>query len=374
MGGIENTMLSCLKHLNPDEIKMTVCCFKKGGVLEKAFENENVEVIYIKKTGLISVDFIQMFFVLLFGNYNILHSRFGFTSGGLVIAGKLLRTPVLVSLHNSNPSSLMELKRKKIIYKLLAIHLKIHKWITKNWSSKIIGHSKSNLTEFDKNWRNNNLYQVLYNGVNFSNLETENSNLGKFKDFVNEGDFVLLHIGSFRKQKNHAFLLKGFKSLVENSKRYKLILVGNGTLEKEIADLATKLNITQNIYFAGFDSSVKKYYDVAQLFVFPSFIEGFGNVLIEAQYCSLPICGSNIPALGESTYEPYHQFFFDPYNLNDFEEKLTLIIQDIKSHKIEQTIIEAKYFAQEFSIQKMACQLAELYQLQYNSFFNKTFL
>src|SRR5690554_451500 len=116
MGGVEKTLLSCLKNMKDENIEMTILCFRSGGALEKDFKEQGVKFLYIKKTGLILLDMIQLFFILLKHKFDVVHSRFGFTSGGFVLGAKLTKTRVYVSLHNTDPSTFKTFKNRKILY------------------------------------------------------------------------------------------------------------------------------------------------------------------------------------------------------------------------------------------------------------------
>src|SRR5690554_5693973 len=104
IGGVEKTLLSCIKNMKVEKIEMTILCFRSDGVLENNFKDLGVKFLYIKKTGLILIDMIQLFFLLLKHKFDIVHSRFGFTSGGFVLASFLAQTKVFVSIHSGEPS------------------------------------------------------------------------------------------------------------------------------------------------------------------------------------------------------------------------------------------------------------------------------
>ena len=73
----------------------------------------------------------------------------------------------------------------------------------------------------------------------------------------------------------------------------KLYLVGIGDLEQEIKNEAEKIGIADSVVFVGSRSDI---YDVLQamdVFLFPSFYEGFGTVIVEAQCSYLPLIASD---------------------------------------------------------------------------------
>ncbi len=362
MGGVEKTLLSCLKNMKGENIKMTILCFRSGGQLEDDFKKLGVNFLYIKKTGLIVLDMIQLFLILLKHRFDVVHSRFGFTSGGFVLGARLAGARVYVSLHNTDPSTFKTFNDRKILYRILALHLKVHKWITKKFATKIIGHSKSNLTVNYPNWEGNSNFELMYNGVDFEELENDKSINDALNDFIKREDFVILHIGSFREQKNHSFLIDCFNAASPKLNNYKLILVGTGGLLDVIKKKVCDLGLSENVFFAGFDKGVNKYFDKSDLFFFPSLNEGLANVIIEAQYKRIPICVADIPPLYESGYNGYHKYYFSPREEKAAIQSLIRIITDIKRGDLESTKREAKKYAVgTFSIQSMVSRLVKLY-------------
>lgn len=362
MGGVEKTLLSCLKNMKNENIEMTILCFRSGGALENDFKNLGVKFLYIRKTGLIVLDMIQLFFILLKHKFDVVHSRFGFTSGGFVLGSRLANKKVYVSLHNTDPSTFKTLKKRKVLYILLSFHLKLHKFITKKLATKIIGHSKANLNVNYPNWEGNSKFELVYNGVDFEELDNDFDTSTKLNDFIEKDDFVILHIGSFRAQKNHLFLLDCFNALNPLKNNYKLILVGSGGMLYQVKEKVEKLGLSKHVYFAGFDKNINKYFKKAHLFFFPSVNEGLANVLIEAEYKNIPICVADIAPLYESGYKEYHKYYFDSSNKEQAVNNLNKIITDIKQGDLEKIITEAENYAIEnFSIQSMVSKLMNIY-------------
>lgn len=362
MGGVEKTLLSCLKNMKEENIEMTILCFRSGGTLEDDFKALGVKFLYIKKTGLIVLDMIQLFFILLKHKFDVVHSRFSFTSGGFVLASRLTRTKVYVSLHSNEPSTFKTFKKRKILYGILAFHLKLHKWITGKLATKIIGHSNSNLDINYPNWRSNPKFELLYNGVDFDELDNDLEKNDHLESFIRKEDFVILHIGSFRAPKNHSFLIDCFNALNPKVNNFKLILVGSGGLLNTIKKKVEQLAISDYVFFAGFDRNVNKYFEKSHLFFLPSANEGLANVLMEAEYKGIPICVADIAPLYESGYKGYHKYYFNPTDKDAAIQNLWSIITDIKKGDLESTIKQAKeYVITTFSIQSMVSQLIKLY-------------
>lgn len=135
------------------EYKHDNSMFSIGRSFRKRFRKIRCEVSIHKKTRLILFDMMQLFFVLSKHKFNAVHSMFGFKSGGFVLAAKMAKTKVYVSLHSTGPETFKKIKEKNILNKILSLRFKLHKYITKKLATKIIGHSKSNLDANYPGWR-----------------------------------------------------------------------------------------------------------------------------------------------------------------------------------------------------------------------------
>ena len=101
-------------------------------------------------------------------------------------------------------------------------------------------------------------------------------------------------VGSFKAQKNHHLLLKSLTLMVDGGVR--LMFVGTGEGEARLRAAASELNITDRVIFAGFHADPTPFYMTADLFVLSSDYEGFGNVIVEALSCGLPVVSTDCPS------------------------------------------------------------------------------
>lgn len=75
-----------------------------------------------------------------------------------------------------------------------------------------------------------------------------------------------------------------------------LLIAGTGRDEARLRNLASELNIKENVRFLGYvpDSALPKLYSSADLLLFTSDYEGFGLVILEAMACGTPVIGSPV--------------------------------------------------------------------------------
>ena len=105
---------------------------------------------------------------------------------------------------------------------------------------------------------------------------------------IDNDALVIGHIGQFRAEKNHAFLLRVFEEIHMVNANARLLLVGDGvlraTIKKDIADR----QLQDSVILAGAKQNTQDYYQAMDRFVFPSVFEGLGIAVIEAQTSGLP--------------------------------------------------------------------------------------
>jgi glycosyltransferase EpsF len=138
--------------------------------------------------------------------------------------------------------------------------------------------------------------RVIKNGIEISQFidqDLNNHSSVKHEFNIPQESKVIGHIGRFSESKNHAFLLKVLKRLVEEKQDIVAILVGDGPLRKDMEEEARKLGILSNIRFAGVRTDIPRLMKAFDVFLFPSLYEGFGIVTVEAQSCGTPCVASD---------------------------------------------------------------------------------
>lgn len=105
---------------------------------------------------------------------------------------------------------------------------------------------------------------------------------------IENDSMVIGHVGQFREQKNHLFLLQIFLRLHQVIPESKLLLIGDGDLRNSIEEFIKTNNLTQSVILTGARSDVNDYYQAMDVFVMPSLYEGLPVSLIEAQTAGLP--------------------------------------------------------------------------------------
>jgi glycosyltransferase involved in cell wall biosynthesis len=109
-----------------------------------------------------------------------------------------------------------------------------------------------------------------------------------FKERYGVGDQVkLIYVGRVSREKNLPLLVEAFSGLAALHRNIHLIVVGDGPYLEDMKRELTGLPVTFTGYLTGTD--LAEAYASADLFVFPSTTDTFGNVVLEAQASGLPV-------------------------------------------------------------------------------------
>lgn len=119
------------------------------------------------------------------------------------------------------------------------------------------------------------------------------------KKLVGETEFVILHVGHCHWRKNVELILKAL-ALLKNRLNFVFLQVG-GSWSKKQKELIEQLKLEKYIKQLSYLDSklLPQVYNFADVFVFPSWYEGFGLPPLEAMGCGLPVIVSQLSSLPE---------------------------------------------------------------------------
>ncbi|MCS7123239.1 MAG: glycosyltransferase family 1 protein, partial [Candidatus Aenigmarchaeota archaeon] len=168
----------------------------------------------------------------------------------------------------------------------------------------------------------------------------------------NISEKYILFVGNRKKHKNIDGLLKAFY-LLRDKVSHNLIIVGKGDRDFDEYDMLTEeLNLEHRVKHIKDvdDLTLASFYKHAELFVMPSFYEGFCRPTFEAVHFGCPAIFSDIPIFRELWGEA--GLYFDPYNPGDMAEKILMVLvnRDFRDKLLE----KQKRVLENFTEDKMA--------------------
>lgn len=147
-----------------------------------------------------------------------------------------------------------------------------------------------------------------------------------------ETDFVFVFVGRIVGDKGINELVASYKKLHKECSKCKLLLVG--PFEDELDPLTnnTKNSIlkNQNIITTGYQEDVRIFYAISDVLVFPSYREGFPNVVMQAGAMKLPCIVSNINGCNEIIENNINGLLVSVKSIDELYKAMKLILSNIE--------------------------------------------
>ena len=151
---------------------------------------------------------------------------------------------------------------------------------------------------------------------------------------IQPDDFVFVFVGRIVSDKGINELIKAFSQLqtAENNEQIgiKLLLVGG--LESDLDPLnpetLAEINQNRDIISVGFQQDVRPFFAISDALAFPSYREGFPNVVMQAGAMGLPSIVSDINGCNEIIVEGENGLIIPPKNVEKLKEKMLTLAKD----------------------------------------------
>ncbi|WP_309121659.1 glycosyltransferase family 1 protein [Paenibacillus sp.] len=214
--------------------------------------------------------------------YKIVHSHMNEASGIILRSAKKAKVPVRIA--HSHTSYPMYPLVKKLYFQGYA-----RKLLPRNANHYFACSSRAGEYLFGDGIARSGRMTLLRNGVAASEFSFDPNARAKTRAELglHSDAFVIGHIGSFRKVKNHTFLLDVFAEISQRQKNAVLALAGDGELRQEMERKADLLGVRPNVRFLGVRDDVQRIMQAIDVFVLPSLYEGLPVTLVEAQSAGL---------------------------------------------------------------------------------------
>ena len=144
------------------------------------------------------------------------------------------------------------------------------------------------------------------------------------------GKVVALFLGGLKERKNLFFLLDVWREVARAREDAQLVVAGSGPLLGRLKRHTAKVGLDGRVIFAGYVPEHAKvdYYNLADLLLFPSAMEGFGLTVAEAMSCELPVVVSDRGSLPELVVDGEGGLLVDPSDRETFVRKTLLLCAD----------------------------------------------
>jgi len=276
--------------------------------LEKLGKSQNVVVFPLEMTRQITplkdvLAVVKLYFFLKKTQPFIVHTHT--PKAGIVgmLAAKLARVPV--RLHTVAGLPLLETSgfKRKILNQIEKLTYRCATKVYPNSNGLLAIIQQNNFCKSEK-------LKVIANGssngidtdyFNPNLILEEQKNALKNELSIQETDFVFLFVGRLVKDKGINELVLAFEKLQLENPNIKLLLVGGfeDDLDPLLPTTVNSINANASIISVGFQNDVRPYFAISNSLVFPSYREGFPNVVLQAGAMQLPSIVSDINGCNE---------------------------------------------------------------------------
>lgn len=288
-GGVEAFIMNYYRNIDRTKIQFDFIIDSDSTVVPKEeIEKLGGRIIFIPPYQKIIKYIISLYKILKQNKYEIVHSHINTLSVIPLFVANLNRIPIRIA-HSHATTNKKEWKRNLIKSFLRPF-------------SKVFATDYFSCSEYAGRWLfGNRAYEngdviVLNNAIDVDKFKFNIKTREKIRKKLGIADdeFVVGHVGRFVKTKNHEFLLRLTKKMIDDGDtKIKLLLIGDGPLLEKIHNEIKELKIETNVLSVGIKENVQDYLQAMDVFVLPSLYEGFGMSLLEAQVSGLFCVASN---------------------------------------------------------------------------------
>ncbi len=176
------------------------------------------------------------------------------------------------------------------------------------------------------------------------------------------GVYTVLCVGSESARKNLVTLLEAIARLKSKGMMLRLIKVGGAghpDFRTAFLEHVARLGLGENVTIVGEvpDADLPLFYSGADVFVLPSYVEGFGLPVLEAMACGTPVACSNAGALPEVAGDA--ALLFPPRDVDSLTETLAQVLgsQALRQQLVHRGLERCRLFSWE----RMAEETLALY-------------
>ncbi|GAB6136354.1 glycosyltransferase family 4 protein [Thermococcus prieurii] len=169
---------------------------------------------------------------------------------------------------------------------------------------------------------------------------------------------ILVSIGRLEKEKGHRYLIDAINIILQTRKDLLCIVIGDGTLKRNLEEDIRKLGLNGYVKFIGSKSpdEIPLWLNAADIFVMPSIRETFPIAMLEALAAGTPFVGSAIGAVPEVIVSEEFGLLVEPADPKDLAEKILIALEKEWNKK------KIRKYGEKFTWEKIANKILNIYK------------
>lgn len=362
VGGIERRIATVLPVLKERGHNVEVVCLREYGALAGELQEKGVPVELIPlKSRLHPAGLLKLARYIRDRQFDIVHSHMYRSNVPATISAKFARFKgvLLAQIHNIDT---WETRRQLLMDRFLS-----------RWRDGIIAVSEEVRHEIIQRLRvPPEKCFVIYNGIEIEKYRDAKPEKGLRESLgILPDDYVVIMVARMVEQKNHKIVIASAPEIINSVPRVKFLFVGDGRLRRELQEQVREKGLDKYFIFTGTRTDIPQLLKISDVFILPSFKEGFSNAIVEAMAAGLPVIASKVGGNPEAVIDGTTGFLVSP---DDSSALAKLIIRLANEPELRQKIASASIKqAEKFSISEMVKRTEELYYRLYSQKFPNKF-
>jgi len=324
VGGTETQMVQTALRLRSTSHRVTVGCLHAKGPLLEVLQQADIPVVeFCKKKTLLSVNGVyQLMRLALFlrqGQFHVIHAHDLWANLLGVPAGRLARTPVIISSRRY----LADLDwytpwRNKIIRTIYRL------------STHVIVNSASVrqlLVERDRLPAEK--IHVIYNGVDVDRFAgVRGDREGLLGSFGSGSKLIAVVANMYSRVKGHACLIEAASIVCRAVPSAKFVLIGDGAERPKLEQQVRQAGLEENFLFVGCRQDVPELLACCDVSVLPSEAEAMPNSVLESMAAGLPVVATRVGGTPEIIVDGVDGLLVPPQDSQALAQAMLHILQD----------------------------------------------
>jgi glycosyltransferase involved in cell wall biosynthesis len=291
VGGAEVLMFNIAKNIDNERFDLSVYCMGDKGAMGRQIEDLGVNVVAFdgmkgRHSGL-SVT-AALFRYLKKTRFDIVHTHMYHAGFYGRIAARLAGVPVVLSfVHN--------------VYRTRKLHRMIANRLLWRITDRVCAGTRAvmeDVQRYDKVPAGK--IEIIPYGIDtHAFMEKHDGNAVRAELGLSPLDKVIGNVARLEHAKGQRFLIESLALLRNDGLDVRCILIGAGSLETELKDMAKRLGVFDSILFLGTRHDLPRLFSAMDIFVFPSLWEGLPLALLSAMAAGLPVITTLAGGIGD---------------------------------------------------------------------------
>lgn len=278
-GGMENVVLGILNAMEQGQYKADILTFYERDMSQAyKFRKYNCKIYQIPRISRGLLGFIcNCRYLIKKNNYMYVHTLIDFAGILVCVASIGTKTKIICHSHNNKWIQIHNKLLQKTIQKMFRLFSCKLVAVSKEAGNYLFGTGKKEIT-------------IINNGIDLSKYKYDSHIRKSIRQKYNVNDkLVLGNVGRLALQKNPKKQLEIIEEILKKNENIEYWMIGDGEIKEDIKNMIIEKNLSEKVRMFGHRNDIPQLLQAMDIFILPSFNEGFPIALLEAQ-CSGLIC------------------------------------------------------------------------------------